>query len=69
MKVSNELRAILRHEGYAKVAAQVMRDQGEYVGNLHNPDDAIRSVVMKVAANYVNEAVVFEGLEAYRSLT
>lgn len=68
MKISNELRATLRYEGYAKLAAQVMRDQGEYVGDISSLDTAIKSVAVKIAVNRLNQDTVIEGLASYRLL-
>lgn len=66
MKISNNLRAALRYDGFSKVAAQVMRDQGEYVGNLDSIVGAMKSISVKVATNRENERVVSEGLYSLR---
>lgn len=66
MKISNTLRAALRYDGYAKVATQMMRDQGEYVGNVDSVVGAMKSISVKVAANRENERIVAEGLFSLR---
>lgn len=66
MRVSNELRAGLRVFGFAKVAAQVMRDQQEYVGDVDGIAGAARSLAMKVAANRKNESVIADGIASLR---
>lgn len=68
MKLSKNLRDTLRYDGYAKLAAQVMRDQHEYVTDLSDFNEGIKSISIKVAANRLNEKTVWEGLDAYRQL-
>ena len=68
MNVSKNLRAVLRHDGYAKVASEVMRSQNEYVGDISNISDVAKSVSIKVAANRENERVVADGLYSLRRL-
>ena len=62
MNVSRELRASLRVFGFAKVAAQTMHDQQEYVGEIESIAGSVRSVAMKLAANLKNEALIAEGI-------
>ena len=66
MKVSNGLRSALRHNGYAKVAAQVLRDQGEYGHGIDSVAGAVKSISVKFAANRANERVVSDGLTSLR---
>lgn len=66
MKVSPNLRSALRHIGYAKVASQVMRDQGEYVLDIDSVAGAMKSISVKLASNRENERVVTDGLVSLR---
>lgn len=66
MRVSNELKIGLRVFGFAKIAAQVMRDQQEYADDVETIAGAARSVAMKIAANRKNEATIAEGLSSLR---
>jgi hypothetical protein len=66
MLTSNGLRATLRHLGYAKLAAQVMRDQNEYVGDITSLAGAMKSISVKIAANRTNESVIRKGLVSFR---
>ncbi len=66
--ISNNLRLVLRSEGYTKVASEVMRAQNEYVGEIDTVDGAIRSVAMKVAVNRENERVLRDGLSSLDQL-
>jgi hypothetical protein len=66
MLISKNLRATLRFEGYTKVAAQVMRDQGEYVGDISHISGAMKSLAVKVAANLENERIVSAGIQSFR---
>jgi hypothetical protein len=68
VNVSKNLRAVLRHDGYAKLASEVMRAQNEYVGDISNISDVAKSVSIKVAANRENERVVADGLYSLRRL-
>lgn len=64
--VSNNLRAGLRVFGLAKVSAQVMQDQQQYVGEAGTLADAAKSIAVKIAANRQNEHVITEGLASLR---
>lgn len=64
--VSNNLRTVLRVDGYAKVASEVMRAQNEYVDAIDTIGGAVRSVSMKVAVNRENERVIVDGLISLR---
>lgn len=66
MKVSNNLRSALRHIGYAKVAAQLMQDQGEYDLNIDSVAGAMKSISVKFASNRENERVITDGLVSLR---
>ena len=66
MKVSSNLRAALRYEGYAKVAMQVLRDQNEYVSDLDSLAGAMKSISVKVAVNRENERAISDGLYSLR---
>ena len=68
MTVSDNLRAVLRYEGYAKVASKVALAQGEYAEDLGNIADATRSLAVKVAVNAENEKIIGDGLRSFRRL-
>ena len=68
MIASETLRSALRHEGYAKVAQEVLRNQGEYVGDFSSVADSVKSLAVKVAANLENENIVADGLHSFRRL-
>ena len=68
MIVSDNLLAVLRYEGYAKLAHETLRSQGEYVGDITNVADAVKSLSVKLAANLENEKIVAEGLYSLRRL-
>jgi hypothetical protein len=64
--ISQNLRSILRTEGYAKLAAQVMRNENEYVDDIETIEGAATSLAMKVAANRANRQTIYNGLASYR---
>ena len=66
MIVSNNLRAALRRDGYAKLAAEVMRDQHEYVTTIDDLAGAAKSLAVKIAANRANQKVIRDGLTSLR---
>lgn len=66
--VSNNLRTILRADGYAKVASEMMRAQNEYVDGIDTIGGAVRSLSMKVAVNRENERVIVDGLISLRRI-
>lgn len=68
MLVSKNLRDTLRYDGYAKLAAQVMRDRHEYVGDITSLDGGIKSVSIKLAVNRMNQQAIWDGLASYRQL-
>jgi hypothetical protein len=68
MLVSKNLRDTLRYDGYAKLAAQIMRDQNEYVGDITDLMGGIKSVSVKIAVNRMNEQTIWDGLHAYQQL-
>ena len=66
--ISKNLRAVLRHDGYAKLATTVIAAQNEYVDNFDTVAGAARSIAVKFASNRENERLVLEGLDAYYKL-
>lgn len=68
MIVSENLRAVLRHDGYAKLAQETLRTQGEYAGDIQNVSGAIKSVAVKLAVNLENEKIISDGLYSFRRL-
>lgn len=67
-KISDNLRAALRVDGYTKVATEVMRAQNEYAGDVATIGGAARSLAMKIAVNRENERVIVDGLLSLRRI-
>lgn len=66
--ISKNLRAVLRHDGYAKIATEVMAMQNEYIDNFDTVAGAARSIAVKFASNRENERVIVRGLDAFYKL-
>jgi hypothetical protein len=66
--VSDNLRAVLRYEGYAKLAHATMRARGEYAGDITGVVGAVKSLAVKIATNLENEKIVDDGLYSLRRL-
>ena len=67
MRVSPNLRAALRYEGYAKVSAVVMRSEGEYLKESSDYlNDAAQSLAVKIAVNRINEKTINTGVASFQ---
>lgn len=66
--ITKNLRAVLRHEGYTKLATEVMAAQHEHIANFDTVAGAAESIAVKFASNRENERIMTRGLDAYYKL-
>lgn len=66
--ISPSLRAALRTHGWSKLAFEVIHQNGGYPPSSATLPDVVKALSVKLAVDQVNQAIIRDGLAAYKEL-
>lgn len=66
--ISRRLMNAIKHEGFAKVAAEVQRADGEATRNLDSMHGIVKAAAVRFLVDELHQSEVYEGLLAFEQL-